>query len=371
MQKRYLFVSAPFSGIEVFFRNLRLKFQNTEGITASWVFIEWNSKDPGVLLPLVRSNWTLKGGLIARRRIHELEKAGSVFDAALFNHISAASLTGSFRRHTPMLLSIDVTPILLDQFSHWYKRGGRALPHIGRRLKTAMLDRRIYQDARRILAWSSLTRKSLIEEYGVLPDRVVVVPPGVDVNYWRGEPSPDESRRQSADGARILFVGGDFERKGGDTVISLARRREFKNCEFLLVTKADIPSAPANVKLFSSIAPNSRQLVELYRSADIFFMPTRADFSPNALCEAMAAGLPVVSSSIGAIPEIVQHGKTGFLNEPGDLEGFAGSLLTLLRDPGCRTRMGSAGQRVAEEQFNLDKTAAAVLYHMATAAAAR
>jgi glycosyltransferase involved in cell wall biosynthesis len=268
-----------------------------------------------------------------------------------------------------MLLSIDVTPTLLDQFSHWYKRGGRALPHIGRRLKTAMLDRRIYHDARCIMAWSSLTRKSLIEEYGVPPDRVVVVPPGVDVNYWRGEPSFSASRQPVVDGARILFVGGDFERKGGDMVLFLARQREFKDCEFLCVTKADIPSPPANVKLFSAIAPNSRELVELYRSADIFFMPTRADFSPNALCEAMAVGLPVVSSAIGAIPEIVQHGKTGFLHEPEDREGFAGSLLTLLRDPQGRARMGSAGQRLAEDQFNLDKTAAAVLYYMATAAA--
>lgn len=88
---------------------------------------------------------------------------------------------------------------------------------------------------------------------------------------------------------------------------------------------------------------------------DVFVMSSLWEGLPIALLEAMAAGLPVVATSVGGTPEVVVDGVTGLLVPPRDPDALAEAILTLLRDPGLRQRMGQAGRERVREQFSVEK----------------
>jgi len=99
------------------------------------------------------------------------------------------------------------------------------------------------------------------------------------------------------------------------------------------------------------------QVAELLRSADIFVLPSHFEGLPVAILEAMAAGLPVISTPVGAIPDAVKDGVTGFLVQAGATGMLAEAIAKLVNDRGLRERMGEAGRNLAESQFSIEAVA--------------
>jgi glycosyltransferase involved in cell wall biosynthesis len=90
----------------------------------------------------------------------------------------------------------------------------------------------------------------------------------------------------------------------------------------------------------------------LYRSADVFVLPSLAETFGIAAVEASAAGLPVIASRIGGLQDIVRDGESGFLVEPGDVGALAAALSRLASDADLRARMGARGREHAEQRFD-------------------
>ena len=90
-----------------------------------------------------------------------------------------------------------------------------------------------------------------------------------------------------------------------------------------------------------------------YERADVFCLSSAAESLPVVLMEAMACAIPVVSTDVGGIAELVEHGRTGYLVRPGDSEAFADALEPLLEDPGRRSEMGRSGRRRVEQEFEI------------------
>src|SRR5262249_19035790 len=93
----------------------------------------------------------------------------------------------------------------------------------------------------------------------------------------------------------------------------------------------------------------------LYRRADIFCLPTRGDCLPMVLSEAGAAGLPLVSTAIAGIPEIVREGETGLVVPLDDVHALTRALGTLVDSPDLRRRLGESARRLVDEQFDADR----------------
>ena len=91
---------------------------------------------------------------------------------------------------------------------------------------------------------------------------------------------------------------------------------------------------------------------ELYSRADIFALPTRGDCTPLVIAEAMASGLPVVTTAVGSIPDMVRSGQNGLLVEPGEYGQLAQALRSLVDDPALREKMGRESRAMAERDHD-------------------
>jgi glycosyltransferase involved in cell wall biosynthesis len=104
------------------------------------------------------------------------------------------------------------------------------------------------------------------------------------------------------------------------------------------------------------LAGERNDVVQLLAASDVFVLSSRSEGLPLSILEAMAAGLPVVATNVGGVPELVLEGETGFLVPSGDAQSLAGALQRLLDDSALRGRLGTAGRIRVEERFDLVST---------------
>lgn len=100
---------------------------------------------------------------------------------------------------------------------------------------------------------------------------------------------------------------------------------------------------------------NQDCMEELLPLADVFLLPSSSESFGLVALEAMSAEVPVVASNVGGLPEVIEHGKTGFLHDPGHVADFSASVLRLLGDERLRVGMGRRARRVARERFSPDE----------------
>jgi len=152
---------------------------------------------------------------------------------------------------------------------------------------------------------------------------------------------------------RLLFVGGDFRRKGGETVLDAFGKSLSHECELDIITREQVNTRGLpGVRVHHGLGSNAPELIDLYARADIFVFPTQADVLPLAIMEAMASGLPVITTEVGGLREQVQNGVTGFVVPLNDSAALAAATLRLVRDPALRKVMSTAARRAAEEKYN-------------------
>jgi glycosyltransferase involved in cell wall biosynthesis len=179
--------------------------------------------------------------------------------------------------------------------------------------------------ARQILVWSEWARSEYIRA-GIEETRVRVVPPGLLAPEF-------SSPKKYSQRLRLLFVGNDFARKGGFLLLeafSQLRDRYGKDIVLTVVSNYDTRnSLPEGVIWRRNLS--RLQMQELYREHDVFVLPTYAEGYGISVVEAMSFGLPVIVSTVGALPEIVCQGA-GFIVEPGDWRGLFQCLMTLMAD---------------------------------------
>ncbi len=200
------------------------------------------------------------------------------------------------------------------------------------------MERDLYAGARCTFVSSRFAAESLREYYGVPEERVEVVFSGSNVA------GGDFGNRK---GHVILFVGVDWERKGGPELIEAFRevRAVVPDAGLWIVGCSPVLAEPG-VWVRGRLAPE--RVAECYREADVFCLPSRTDPSASVLAEAASHGLPVVATAVGGNPERVEHGVSGFLCESTEL---AGRLVQLLNSPELRREFGEAGRKLANERF--------------------
>jgi glycosyltransferase involved in cell wall biosynthesis len=262
----------------------------------------------------------------------------------------AWSQIGPLRR--PMVLDLDWTLEQQEELAPIYF--GRA-PKRGLRLAAARAQERIAWSAVSVFTpWSAWAADAL-RRAGIDDEKIRVIPPGVDLKLWA---MPERYAPRANAPLRLLFVGGDFERKGGD-MLADAVVCDFRGvCELDIVTTANV-NERAGVRVHRA-APNSPELRELYARADLFVLPTRAECFGIATVEAMASGLPVIAGDVGGVRDIVEDGVSGWLIAPRR-EALAGAIRRALEQRERLPAMGAKGREIAERRFNGERNDGAIV----------
>ena len=297
----------------------------------------WAARLPGY------GNWTVRAGWRARRALRALPRPD-----ALFFHTQVPAVLNLDRvRRIPSVVSLDATPMQYDELGAHYEHATGPAPV--ERLKWR-LNKAAFAAADAIVTWAAWTRDGLVRDYDVPPAKVHVIAPGVDMATWTSL-----RRRTDGDGTalRVLFVGGDLARKGGTDLVEAVRRLRAEGVaiELDLVTRDEVEPVDG-IRVHHGLTPNSAPLVELYERADVFALPTLGDCLPMVLSEAGAVGVPLVSTSVGAIAEIVRDGETGLLVPPGDPAALAVALRRLADDPELRRRLGAGARQAVEADYD-------------------
>ena len=320
-------------------------------LNSEWIVIDWYQEGGWIeRLPL------LPQGLKARLRCQQQLQQGlrkGPFDYLFIGSPAAAYSSRSRLGKTPYFLTLDATQSLLYGFGdHYGKR-----PSSFSWLETLKENqrKRFFQEARAIFPWSNWVAQSLIQDYGVARERLHVVPPGVDLTRW---PMPHRTFDETV---HLLFVGGDFYRKGGDLLLAWALSTRKKNWHLHLVTREPLTVSHAQISVHNGLSSNDPALIALYHQAHAFVLPTRADCYSLAGIEAMASGLPTLLGEVGGTSEIIRHGETGYLLTPGSQDELTDHLEYLLSHPEKLEPMGQAARHDAEARYDVKKNIQKVL----------
>jgi glycosyltransferase involved in cell wall biosynthesis len=229
-----------------------------------------------------------------------------------------------------------------------------------------------FRSARRVIANSRRVMEFTRDTYGLDAGRIRVIPNGVDL----AGVAQDMPAARAAAGAALklppdaVVVGGVGRlstEKNPHLFVELAARVTRGRQRVLFVLVGDGPAMRDLRALVVSLGLGDRLLLpgaredvsRLLPAFDVFVSTSNTEGMPNAVMEAMAAGLPVVATRVGGTEEVVEEGETGFLVEAGDLGALADRTGRLLDDEDLRRRLGHRGRSRIESGFPVEKMVAA------------
>lgn len=288
-----------------------------------------------------RNRWDLRGwvslvALLRRQRIH-------ILHTHLFGSNTLGRVLGRLA-HVPVLIA--------------HEHGSTIAPH------EARIDNLLYRLSDRILVPSGASKRLIMQTEGIPARRLSVLYNGVDSTAFATGTDSACVRRELGlpdDAMLVGTVGRLSQEKGGvDLLIRAMSHLQRDNPRLRLIVVGDGLLRPGLEKLSAEIdagvlfTGTRNDVPRLLGAMDIFVLPSLKEAMPVALLEAMAAGLPVVATNVGGIPEIVRSGETGILIPPGDEESLRSALAEIIADPAGRRALGEAGRAHVQAHFSVD-----------------
>ena len=214
-----------------------------------------------------------------------------------------------------------------------------------------------------VIVVSETSRKAVQEAFDLDPKRMHVVYNGIDTERFR--PLPDVERRPGL----ILYVGNSEDRnKGARYLLEALRLLQDDGPDFQLAfvdhKKERLKLAPRLVQQYGLSSRvhftgrlTNEELVRIYNQAEIVVSPSLYEGFGLPAAEAMACGTPVIATTGGAFPEVIDHGETGWLVPPADAKALADAIRMLMADKQLRDRLSEAGRKSILARFSWRKAA--------------
>lgn len=199
-----------------------------------------------------------------------------------------------------------------------------------------------------------------LHAYEVGDDKVAVVPYGANVDIVpAAQDVEDRSSAKPSRPLRLLFVGGDWVRKGGELAVAAAQSiaKRGRNVQLDIVGSTPPAAVPAFVRMHGflrkDIARDRQTLHRLFERSDVLLLPTRADCVPVVIAEACAYGVPSVATDVGGVASVIRSGATGILLPPSaSAADWADAIESLVTDPLCFRSMARRARALYESDLN-------------------
>lgn len=240
--------------------------------------------------------------------------------------------------------------------------------HISAPVHSSWANRWLYGSAcQAVVTTGESLRRDLLARLDLPPAHVVSVPTGIDLQrYSRPQAAPKSAARQRfglPEGAFVIGIAATLRSwKGHDDLIDAFERLATRFPDLHLLIAGDGPRRE-HLTQKTSMSPHAGRIhlvghqedvPAALAAMDLFALPSYANEGvPQAIMQAMAMGLPVVSTTVGAIDEAVRDGDTGFLVAPRNPEMLAGAIEKFLLSPALADASGAAGRQAAEACFSL------------------
>jgi len=329
-----------------------------------------STSSPKILTPFTRMGRLLSRFVKEVRGIEDLPvfaaKIRAVPRAATLAALARAKGVGHLHAHfgteptTVAMLASRLGGLPYSFSAHAYDIYDRS------RVDLVLLKEKIAR-AQFVVTCTEYNRRTLRKLAGrVAPRRIIRVYHGVDLTRFRPDQSVQRERHT------ILAVGRLVDKKGFPYLLHAIKvlREKGRSFQCLIVGEGEERenlAAQINASGLQDLVrlPGARtqeQVLNMMRLATLFVLPCvvadsgNRDGLPNALVEALAVGLPVISTTLSGIPELIEHGTNGLLVPPGDSVSLAAAIEQLLMNPDLRERLASNGLKTVTESFDLQKT---------------
>lgn len=349
---RVLFISAAFLGFGEYYRRLVQYTAVRDDIDAVHIEVQFPlwTKILGKSLPFDTRGWDFHSyrhllmwrGILRRwfRTALDLRR----FDVVhiMTQGIALGMLDVRTAAPTKWMLNIDGTAAQ-DVSDFGYSRIARA-PFIA-------AERRMFAAADSIACRNAWAAESLVRDYQVDTKRIIVA--------RSGQRLPEKSRldfppRARGELVRLVFVGNAWRRKGGAELLEI-HQRHFSDIAELHVFSKDASSVSrAKNVIWHRGVSNDVLIQEHLPQMDIFVLPTKVDQLPRSIVEAGSVGLPLISTRMAGIPEIIVDGQTGILCDRGDWRAVTNAIRYLIENEDVRLVMGRNAREHVANEFNPD-----------------
>jgi UDP-glucose:(heptosyl)LPS alpha-1,3-glucosyltransferase len=231
------------------------------------------------------------------------------------------------------------------------------------------LERRLFGRDRPpfVIAPSEMVKSHFLKHFHLDPARVAVVPTGADVEFFRpaDEAARAKLREKFGVGAKVtgLFVAHNFRLKGLPSLLEAWRRLEPRRFHLLVAGRGSLRK-PTGLENVSFVGPH-RDMQELYQAADFLVHPTFYDPFSRVVIEALACGLPVITTRFNGAAEILCDGREGFIIDSPRQTGLLADRMSRFEDSTRRQEFSAAARRLAErypETAFLERTAKLIEY---------
>ncbi|MUL83151.1 MULTISPECIES: glycosyltransferase family 4 protein [unclassified Mycolicibacterium] len=282
------------------------------------------------------------------------------FDVVHDNQSLGSALLKIAKLGLPVVATVH-HPITRDRVVEIAAATWRRKPLVRRWYGFAEMQKKVARKIPELLTVSSSSAADIIEDFGVTPNQLHIVPLGVDTELFK----PAERR---VSGRIIAIASADVPLKGVSHLLhAVARLRVERNLDVQLVSKLE-PNGPTEKLIaelgisdivHSSSGLSDDELAALLASAEVACIPSLYEGFSLPAVEAMASGTPIVASRAGALPEVVgDDGSCARLVRPADVDELTAVLGELLDSPLERRKLGAAGRQRALEVFSWESVAA-------------
>ncbi len=225
---------------------------------------------------------------------------------------------------------------------------------------------RFTKSARRIICVSERVRRSYAEAFPALADMFLEIPNGIRLQDYEKLPPRAECRARFKllPGAKLIgTVGRMVPVKNHKMLIEALSlvRQEVGDVHLAIIGEGELReslaayAADMGVSEYVSLVKETQKIDYFYGAIDIFCLSSDSEGMPLTLLEALASGVPAVSTEVGGIPEVIESGVTGYLVPKGSAEFLAKRVVELLRDPAKAQQLALAGRAMVHERFPAEK----------------
>ena len=220
------------------------------------------------------------------------------------------------------------------------------------------MQKRVLKDLPRLITVSQTSRRDIIDQFGVHPERIDVVPVGVDQEIFRPRPEVE-----TVPGRILAVISSDVPLKGLAYLLEAVAklRTEVPHAHLVVIgrMRPEDPSRKTAVRF--GLGPDAvtftgnisyEEMIRLYGTAELACVPSLYEGFSLPAIQAMAAGLPLVCTNAGAVPEVAgTHGETALIVEPGDAGALAGALKRVIEEPGLGTHLSTNARARVLDRF--------------------